>query len=530
MDHHILIHNKHLIKKVNIPSGTVHFGGYIQYRGRFYTAENLQDICSAPNFFLEHLTELRGEFAIALHTGDGIVAIADRKRSIPLFYGKEGDRWLITDKISGHNGKSYNETSVKEFILTGFTANDRTLYNDFYQVEAGSYVKITEGGSVEKEEYYQYYHHPENKTLEEFSLELKDLLYTVFEDLSKRIHGKTPILPLSGGYDSRIIALLLKEFGVKNIKSFTYGKQGNKESLVSKDIADKLGFEWTFIEYKKEKWEKWYQSKEWKSYVDFAVNGSSMAHLQDWPAVAQIVKENDDQYVFIPGHSGDFIAGSHLAYEITEDRKFSQDDVVDFILQKHHKLWDMGRGIKESGSDVVAEIKKSFGSLPYQSNEEASALFEYWDWKERQAKFIINSVRVYEYYQKDWEIPLWDDRLMDFFLKVPVSLRFKKYLYDYTLHLMYPDYFPKPARPAGKETSLKEKYGAFYHTAKKLYNKKKLYQQYYTEPMEWYGIYESYPKYLAELSFKQDRIKYTQPYNINSFLVKDYIKSLKGDA
>ena len=167
--------------------------------------------------------------------------------------------------------------------------------------------------------------------------------------------------------------------------------------------------------------------------------------------------------------------------------------------------------------------------MPFETNEEASALFEYWDWKERQAKFIINSVRVYEFYQKEWEIPLWDDRLMEFFKKVPVKYRYKKYLYDYTLHKMYPAYFPEPAKPDGQKT-LKSKYGALYPLAKKVYNQKKLLQQYYTEPMEWYGIYPTYSKYLKELSFRDNHLKYKQPYNINSFLAKDYILHLRGES
>lgn len=528
--HKIVINNLEIIDEIQTSFGRVFFGGYFIHNQTFYDKRNIAVFFKDGRDFIKELPHLIGEFLLILEGHNELLAIVDRKRSIPLFYYQENDTWIISDKVQLSSPTSLNEVAVKEFILTGFTAGPKTLYKEVFQIEAGNYIQISALGELKKNEYYQFYHQPVKKDIEEFSEELSNLFMEVFEDLYKRLNHKVPILPLSGGYDSRIIALLLKEFGIKDVRSFTYGKSGNKESLVSKDIADRLGLEWTFIEYKKEDWKKWYQSEQWSDYVDFASNASSMAHLQDWPAVTEIINKKDEDYVFIPGHSGDFLAGSHLSYEITIDKTYTKQDVANFVLQKHHKLWEMEKGISGNGRDVFSEVISSFGQLPFETNEEATALFEYWDWKERQAKFIINSVRVYEFYHKAWELPLWDDRLMDFFKQVPVELRFKKYLYDYTLNKMYPGFFPVPHKPEGKKASLKDKYGMFYGVAKKAYNQKKLYQQYFTEPMEWFGIYGSYSRYVRELSFKYDKIKYKQPYNINSFLVKDYILSLKGDS
>ncbi|WP_269848621.1 asparagine synthase-related protein [Methanosarcina horonobensis] len=54
---------------------------------------------------------------------------------------------------------------------------------------------------------------------------------------------------------------------------------------------------------------------------------------------------------------------------------------------------------------------------------------EYFDSNERQAKFIINSVRVYEFFGYEWRIPLWDAELMEFFLRVPIEHRINRNLY-----------------------------------------------------------------------------------------------------
>ncbi|WP_113930700.1 asparagine synthetase B family protein [Bacillus sp. P14.5] len=523
MNIRVEVKNDHLIKSTATNRGNVYFAGYVYYKNSLYDEKNIRDLIQQTENeeFQKILLDLRGEFVLVIHNEDEFLGAVDRKRSIPLYYYKENNGWVVTDKISSQGNDKLTGTAVTEFIITGFTTNDKTLYEGVKQVEAGCY--ITEGTtSLEMHRYYSFYHAPLPDDIELLSQELESVLLDVFRDLSERTKNKTIVLPLSGGYDSRIIALLLKKFGNDNIIAFTYGKRQNKEAGVSEEIAKTLNIPWEFYEYKKEDWYSWYQSDKWNEYVEFAVNGSNLAHLQDWPAVTQLVQKHSEELVFIPGHSGDFIAGSHLPFEITEDREFSIDEVISFILNKHYKLWDIGT-IPENGPDLVEEIKESIQHLPYKSNEEASALFEYWDWKERQAKFIINSLRVYEFYQESWEIPLWDDRIMEFFKKVPVSLRFNKYLYDYTLHRMYPSFFAKPKKLYGRDASLSKKYGKLYGMGKKVYQKKKLWQQYYKDPMEWYGIFPDYKSYLLALRFRIDGLTYKNPYNINSFLVKDFI-------
>jgi asparagine synthase (glutamine-hydrolysing) len=93
---------------------------------------------------------------------------------------------------------------------------------------------------------------------------------------------------------------------------------------------------------------------------------------------------------------------------------------------------------------------------------------------------------------------------------------------------MYPAFFDKPKDPNGQVVSVQKKYGILYPILKKLYNQKRLLQQYFTDPMEWFGITGSYVDYVRKLSFHMDGVQYHHPYNINSFLVMDYIKSVKG--
>jgi len=62
-------------------------------------------------------------------------------------------------------------------------------------------------------------------------------------------------------------------------------------------------------------------------------------------------------------------------------------------------------------------------------NESCANAVELFDFSERQAKFIVNSVRVYEFFGFEWRIPMWDAELIDFFLQVPISHRLNQFLY-----------------------------------------------------------------------------------------------------
>jgi asparagine synthase (glutamine-hydrolysing) len=69
------------------------------------------------------------------------------------------------------------------------------------------------------------------------------------------------VVPLSGGLDSRIIVAMLKRLGVEDVICFTYGKKGNREAEISRQVAEALGYRWYFVEYTKEKLYDGYHSR-----------------------------------------------------------------------------------------------------------------------------------------------------------------------------------------------------------------------------------------------------------------------------
>lgn len=103
--------------------------------------------------------------------------------------------------------------------------------------------------------------------------------------------------------------------------------------------------------------------------------------------------------------------------------------------------------------DIETESLFQLSEMPIDTLEDVANAFECWEWQERQAKFIVNSCRVYEFWGYDWRIPLWNNEMMDFWARVPLGLRVGKRLYDGFLFSsqFYPDLERKQMRIADKK-------------------------------------------------------------------------------
>jgi asparagine synthase (glutamine-hydrolysing) len=393
------------------------------------------------NFDTTHLEQrinhLNGFFSFVQEKEGVLFAVVDRVRSIPLFYCQTVDGFFISDDVSWIKEQicdNYlDNVSREEFLLTGFVTGSDTLFSSIKQLKAGECLKYyTNTHKVELVSYFEF-KHDEISIYSEKELidEMDNLHIKVFKNLIKTFKGRQVIIPLSGGYDSRLIAVMLKRLNYKNIICFTYGKPDNAEARISKQVADELGLKWYFVPYNETKWKKCYESKEFNQYVEFASNFSSLAHIQDFLAVKELQKLQiiNNDAIFVPGHAYDFLAGSHIPANFVNSEQLSSNDLLKIIINKHYNLWKWDRAKRDINKKLTLKLKKQIGSKHYNNNGEVADELEKWDWQERQAKFICNSVRVYEYFGYEWRLPLWDNDLINFWSKIPMKLRINRELF-----------------------------------------------------------------------------------------------------
>lgn len=381
-----------------------------------------------------HLLALNGNFALAMETSRYIFCTVDRVRSIPLFYAVSRDGALFSDDANYLRERldpPFNEENGAEFLVTGYVTGSDTLFDGISQLQAGEYLVYDKrDGSLSTHYYHRFWHgdyfsEPEEELLNR----LDETFVRVFQRLIESTNGRQIVVPLSGGLDSRIIVAMLKRLGVEDVICFTYGKKGNREAEISRQVAEALDYKWYFVEYTREKLYNSYHSEEMSVYKKFGSNLTSLPHTQDFIAVKELKEEVKipENAVFVPGHSGDMLAGSHIPLDYGQPQSYTFEKFLEDSLKKHYNFWKWDK--VEFGPLFKDRIWKSTGEISVHDNESCANAIELFDFNERQAKYIVNSVRVYEFFGYQWRVPLWDAELIDIFLKIPTSQRIDQKIY-----------------------------------------------------------------------------------------------------
>jgi len=513
--------------------------GYLFWNNQLFRKDDLVNLVQYLDYHnLLSLAQVsNGFFTIIKKIRNEIIALTDRIRSMPVFYGKKGKDIYISDNpywilINIGSGK-IDLNSKREILALGYVTGPETIYEEIKQLQAGEIARVnSENQEINDERYYRYLYSIEHKEGFNVLLEkLDEAVNNTFSRLIKVLDGRPAVIPLSGGYDSRLVATMMKKFKYDNVICFSYGKIGNLESRVSQEVAQNLGFRWEFIPYSNEDWYSWHRTKEMAEYIKFASSFSSVAHIQDWPAVWQLKKNRiiSEDSVFIPGHSGDFIAGSHITdiYNCYGKIKNKQK-LINAILNYHYNLYKWPKRDLEIFKKKITDLLSDFNNDIFENLLNA---FEFWDWQERQAKLIVNSVRVYEFWGYDWLIPLWDFELAGFFLKLPLEYRLNKVLYEFYIKREYEKTLRMNERLGynKKKNSIKQIlrslvkriliylkllriYKRICEISKSLAYKK----EYKNHPLCWYGI----------IKIDQFKESYTGKEHINSFLARMYLDEI----
>ena len=395
-------------------------------------ARHLERANDAPSA-MALLQSLNGFYSWVEQTPTALRAGVDHIRSRPLFYGKKANHFYLSDDavwVRQQVGEDeMDPVAREEFLLTGYVTGSDTLFATIKQLQAGEYLLATQsetGIKISTHRFYRFLHTEPTQFDEVKGFEALDqVALGSIQRLVDHAKGRQIVVPLSGGYDSRLIVTLLKRLNYQNILTFTYGTPGNKESKYSKHVADALGLRWHFVEYNAQLWrEAWQTSERW-DYQQMAAGWSCLAHVQDWLAV-KIMKNQgvlEKDCLFAPGHSGDFVAGSHIPDRAQKGITADFEDMLESVFSVHYALAPFHSTSSRPKKFWQARILERTEATHVTDGVSLADAFEKWDWQERQAKFICNSVRVYEFFGYDWWLPLWDCEFMRFWETIPLNLR-----------------------------------------------------------------------------------------------------------
>ncbi|QKY20304.1 asparagine synthase [Halolamina sp. CBA1230] len=385
--------------------------------------------------------ESTGFFAAVVRLPDATALICDTARSVPLYFSNAGISDVGTE-LAAADPAAYDPVAASEFALTRYVTGGETLRPEVRGVCAGEMVVLPDDGSgIERTQHSRY--RPTAETGDPaVGVERGDLLDrfggvvgNVFDRVVAVADGRPVAVPLSGGWDSRLIATELVDRGVE-VVAFTFGAAGHADVEVSRDVADALGVEWHWVEYTTERWRDWYHSDARRAYHDYAFGFDSLPFLAEWPAVDELTESEalPEDALVCPGHTVATPSERVPAAWVGDDT-VTREDVVGHVFDSHYALWDWDDPeLRERFAARIAEVAGldsaggERGDTAPLGGDEAAAAYEQWEWATRMSTFTNADCRLYEWFGYDWWLPLWDPEYVELWGSLPLSVRHDKSL------------------------------------------------------------------------------------------------------
>lgn len=365
--------------------------GKVFYNNNWITqqafASLFQEVESEADF-VQLLHKIDGHFAVLIENKNQFYAATDRMRTFPILLSKTASTLFVSDNISNVKG-TLNTNVANDFLKVYCTLENTTLLNEWVQLQGGDYAVIQkESVDYEIKKYYRHYSSNKQINAEQlFKIAEQKLIDITLQYAANRII----LIPLSGGYDARYLLALLLQRGFKNIECYTYGKKDSYEVETAKKICDALQVKWHFIEYTNDLLHLFF-SKTWEEYSNINHHFTSLPHEQDFFALYylkhhQLLPKNA---VVMNGFCQDIHAGSFI-----EPTQY-------FNLRKF--------------------IQNKYGIHPALANYDNSwEGYREWLINNRLSKFIINSIRVYEFFGLDFYLPFWQTEWVNFWYSLPLE-------------------------------------------------------------------------------------------------------------
>ncbi len=356
--------------------------------------------CSNNSDFLKHVNCLNGVFSFVYQTIEQIFLYSDKSRFFPIFYKIDKEEIKISDNFYQLKNESdlfeFEPSARAHFLAIGFTPGNKTLIDGIKQVKPAELL-IKNKKEILKHNLYRHAI-TSNEIIHVPYLELKEeakkTIDNAFDKHFKLIGNSPVLLPLSGGFDSRLIGASLRDFGLRNVTCFTFGRK-TKEVEISKKVAEYLGYKWHFIEYTNELTSGFKINNKFLEYTKYASRGNAMFYLQEFPALIEMEKKGllIKDSIVIPGHAGDVNGGSMITK--TYPLNIKMKNLLSYLIKRrfiHSKLSRNELILVKNELSCYFENKITKDYIPY-------TLMEEWEYLERLPKYIFNSSHVFEFFK-----------------------------------------------------------------------------------------------------------------------------------
>lgn len=427
----------------DLPQNTWQKFGNILVRGYVYIGNNIVSGYDFANLFkgVENIDELsqvleglNGYFAVVIVCDQAILAAVDRICSTPIFYSVDVDV-VIGDGLTGFTkGQSrLDYAGVHQYLSAGYTFGKRTILENVRSLLAGEACQISLiDGWVQSRRYFRYIQENTqgNKSSSELLEELHKVHLKVFERMVASLGGRQAVVPLTAGYDSRLIVEMLARFEHRNVLCVTWGDENFHEVRIARDVAENLGFPWVRDVNSAKDWWDWRRAGNMSLEIEACGALSNIPYIQDNITVQnlKIKKKIESDAVFLSGNSGDFIEGGHI-FESADS--CDVEGLLAKLERQHAKL------IPVKDRNVVLDSIRGSMDGYISAQGTLDGFDEAWEWENRQSKYVSKSIKPFEVIGHEWRMPFWDLEIMKFWASVPRRKKAnRKLFYQYAQKYM----------------------------------------------------------------------------------------------
>jgi len=350
----------------------------------------------------------------------------------------EYNKIIPTDIFKGEHGEKLDLKAIVFYVATGFFFENDTFWKDT-KWEALNYEK------------QPWKYEPRKISFDDAVEEFAQLFHKIIDEQTRE--GKV-ILPLSGGLDSRTMAVALKHLG-KTPFTYSYRFTGSfNETSYGKKIAQTLG--WEFEDITIPPSYLWDQIEEAGN-----LNGcySEFTHARQVAVAERLSKKGD---VWLLGHWGDV-----LFDDMHVNPKATFEEQVDVLQNKVLKKGglelakDLWKAWNLEG-DFEVELKKRITKMHQRINiDNVNArvrAFKSLYWATRWTSTNL----VYFSHYNPMALPYYDDRMCEFIMTLP-----EEFLADRKIQIAYiKKYSPELAKIAWQEKAPYNLYNYHKHLTK----------------------------------------------------------------
>lgn len=411
--------------------------GYMQRNGEVFTESSFVEELNTINTFAEFtafLREIDGCFSIVIKKNGKVFGATDLSRSMPLYYAKDGS--CISDSldaISKYHNLSVDDidpTVLEELITSAFISHSRTVFRSTAQIDLGQAIEVSDG-EIKSEYYYTHFSEIKDLTRPEAMELFQRTTDAVFDEIIRVANGRPLVISLSGGYDSRYIACMLKKKGVKEVSCYSYGTADSHEIDAARQVAENLGFRWAFVEYSDTLIKECFGSGD-IDYFSMYTGIDSDAYTQNYPAVKKLHDEGwfKPNSVFITGLCNDLPTGYYVSStEAPSDFEPSIDYLVKRVINDRNFYKKISPRAREA---YELELRKTIREkeLCVNNYQDFISAYEAIDTGLDHSRRFLHMNKVHEFFGYQWLLPCWNKSLLNFWYSMPLKYREKQNLYE----------------------------------------------------------------------------------------------------